>query len=197
MTSNTSEGEGGAQEGRRDDGRRVSIGVIGDGSLAEESPKREVAEELGERLVDAGYRIVCGGLAGVMEAVCRGAHRSEQYVEGTTVGVVPGDRPAEANPYVDVALSTDLGHYRNGIVAQSQAVVAVGGGAGTLSELAFAWIKDRMIVGMEVDGWSGRLAGQRLDERRRVEGFGEDRIFEARTPEQAVALLGEHIGQYV
>ncbi len=71
-----------------------------------------------------------------MEAASRGASRSAAHAPGAVIGILPGDDPAAANAHVDVAIATGLGHLRNAVVARAQAVVAIGGGATTLSALA-------------------------------------------------------------
>jgi uncharacterized protein (TIGR00725 family) len=142
--------------------RRTLIAVIGDGDAAPGSTAYGLAEALGELLVDAGFGVVTGGLGGVMEAASRGARRANAYRPGAVVGLLPGHDVADANAFVDVALPTGLGHGRNLLVAHAAAVVAVGGGAGTLSEMAMAWIFGRLIVAFRVEGWSGRLAGSSL-----------------------------------
>ena len=92
-----------------------------------------LAEEVGERLAAAGASVACGGLGGVMAAVCRGAHRRG----GTTIGILPGFLRHEANPDVDLVIVTGLGVARNVIVALTgQAVIAIDGSYGTLSEIA-------------------------------------------------------------
>jgi uncharacterized protein (TIGR00725 family) len=178
------------------DSTRPVVAVIGSGSLNDGDPRAALAERLGRVLVDAGYRIACGGLDGVMRRVCRGAHRSDEHRPGTTIGILPGSEPGAANPWVDVAVPTGLSHARNTIVARSEAVVALGGGAGTLSEISFAWIMDRLIVAFEVDGWSGRLAGERLDERDRLPSLQEDRIFGVSTPDDVVDCLDARLEDY-
>jgi uncharacterized protein (TIGR00725 family) len=93
------------------------------------------AEEVGAELARRGAFVVCGGLGGVMEAACRGAARHG----GVTVGLLPGRDRGEGNPYLSVILPTGLGEQRNGlVVAVSDAVIAVGGSWGTLSEIALA-----------------------------------------------------------
>ena len=93
------------------------------------------AEEAGAAIASAGAVLVCGGLGGVMEAACRGA-RSEG---GTTIGLLPGTDREEANGWVVLALPTGLGEGRNALIVRAaDAVVAIGGGFGTLSEIAFA-----------------------------------------------------------
>jgi uncharacterized protein (TIGR00725 family) len=105
----------------------------------------EAAETVGRVLAEGGATILCGGRGGVMEAACRGAHS----VGGLTVGILPGDDPGAANPYVDIAIATGLGEARNAIVARTaQAVVAIGGRYGTLSEIAFALKRGLPVVGM-------------------------------------------------
>jgi uncharacterized protein (TIGR00725 family) len=181
------------------DAAPAAVAVIGNGDVAPGSAAYALAESVGELLVDAGFRLVTGGLGGVMEAACRGGRRARRYQPGATVGVLPGDDAAAANRFVDVALPTGLGHGRNAIVARADAVVAIGGGAGTLAELAFAWIFDRLVVALRRDGlpgWSGRLAGTRLDERIRFPAIADDQIFAAASPEEAVALIAARLPQY-
>ena len=94
-----------------------------------------LAEEVGRRLAQAGVGIVCGGRGGVMEAACRGAN----LAGGLTVGLLPGDSPAEGNDYLTVAVPTGVGQARNVMVVRAgEAVIAIGGGFGTLSEIAHA-----------------------------------------------------------
>jgi uncharacterized protein (TIGR00725 family) len=111
-----------------------------------------VAEELGGLLAEGGAVVVCGGLGGVMEAACRGAKSKL----GLTVGLLPGLDRSAANGWVDVAVATGLGELRNGLIVRaSDALVAVGGGAGTLSEIAFALKLGRPVIGVgtfELDG---------------------------------------------
>ncbi len=103
------------------------------------------AEELGAALAQAGFTVMTGGLGGVMEAASRGA-RSEL---GRTVGILPGTDPADANGWVELALATGLGEARNAVLVRSAgAVVAIGGGHGTLSEIALALKVGRPVVGL-------------------------------------------------
>ena len=113
----------------------------GDASAREES----VAEEVGGLLARRGAVVVCGGLGGVMEAACRGA-RDEG---GTAVGILPGlDRDA-ANPYVSVAIATGLGEARNALVVRAvDALIAIGGAYGTLSEIALALKGGKRAIGV-------------------------------------------------
>ena len=107
---------------------------------------------MGRVLARRGAILVCGGLGGVMEAACKGA----KDAGGTTVGILGGEDRSDANPFVDVAIATGLGEARNAvIVCAADAVVAVGGGYGTLSEIALALRRSKRVVGLgtlDVDG---------------------------------------------
>ncbi len=177
--------------------RRWLVAVIGDGTVREDDEAWVAAEGLGERLVDAGFRVMTGGLGGVMEAACRGARGSRAYRPGDTIGVLPNDDASAASPSVDIALPTGLGHLRNGLVARADALVAVGGGAGTLSEMALAWVLRRLVVALRVGGWSGRLADATVDPRPRFPAIPDDRVFGAATPEEAVAIVVQRLPAYL
>lgn len=113
--------------------RPQRIGVIGGSRLTPE--EETLAERVGELLAEAGAVLVCGGLTGVMAAACRGARRKG----GLTVGILPGARPEDANPDVVLPIPTDLGHARNVVIAHTaEALIAIGGSYGTLSEIAHA-----------------------------------------------------------
>lgn len=119
------------------------IAVIGDSECPPEIA--QTAEEVGRRIAQAGHILICGGLGGVMEAACRGA----KAAGGTTVGILPGNDRREANRYVDIPIVTGMGQARNVmVVASAQAVIAVSGGFGTLSELAFALKFGIPVVGL-------------------------------------------------
>jgi uncharacterized protein (TIGR00725 family) len=97
-------------------------------------------------IASRGALLVCGGLGGVMEAACRGAREAG----GTTVGLLPGTERSDANPYVSVALPTGLGEGRNALVVRAaDAVVAIGGGYGTLSEIALALRGGKPVIGLD------------------------------------------------
>jgi uncharacterized protein (TIGR00725 family) len=119
------------------------IAVIGGGtSTAEETA---LAEQTGQLLARHGAVVVCGGLGGVMEAVARGAKANG----GTTVGILPGADPAAANAYIDIPLATGLGEMRNFLIVRTaHALIAIGGGVGTLSEIALAQRVGKPVVGL-------------------------------------------------
>lgn len=104
-----------------------------------------VAREVGRLLAEAGCVVVTGGLGGVMEAASRGASQAG----GMVVGVLPGADPGDANPHVEIAIATGMGEARNAILAQTAAgFVAVAGGYGTLSEIAFALKRGKPVVSL-------------------------------------------------
>ena len=122
------------------------VAVIGPGDASPE--QRAAAEEVGRELAKRGALLVSGGLGGAMEAACRGAREAG----GTTVALLPGFDRAAANEFVDVALATGLGEARNALVVRAaDALIAVGGGYGTLSEIALALKAGKRVVGL--DSW--------------------------------------------
>lgn len=148
--------------------RKPIISVFGSNDLSNSPEVVTVCEELGRAIVDLGCRVVCGGLGGSMTAVCRGARSSSQYSSGDTIGILPMADADMANEFVDVVVPTGLGLFRNMLVAQAgDACISVSGGSGTLSEVAFAWQINKPVAAMsQTGGWSGELAGGRLDHRR-------------------------------
>jgi uncharacterized protein (TIGR00725 family) len=121
------------------------VAVVGDGRDDAPDSVLAAAEEIGAGLAEHGWIVVTGGLGGVMEAACRGAKSRR----GSTLGVLPGLDRTAANGWVDIAVPTGLGELRNGLVVRSaDALVAVGGGHGTLSEVALALKLGRPVVGL-------------------------------------------------
>jgi hypothetical protein len=122
---------------------RLHIAVVGSGEAT--ATQRRLAEQVGRAVAEAGAVLVCGGLGGVMEAACKGA----KGAGGLTVGILPGTRRDAANAHVDVAVPTGLGEARNVLVVRAaDALVAVGGEFGTLSEIALALQAGTPVVGL-------------------------------------------------
>ncbi|KDE59739.1 Rossmann fold nucleotide-binding protein [Halostagnicola sp. A56] len=122
----------------------MRVSVVGGGTITNGQERTAVA--VGKALAANGHTVVCGGLGGTMEAVCRGANSEG----GETIGILPTDRRADANEYVDTAVATGLGHARNALVPMNgDAVLALAGSAGTLSEIGLAQVYDRPIVGID------------------------------------------------
>jgi uncharacterized protein (TIGR00725 family) len=153
---------------------KTIIAVIGAGTCT--AAEAALAEAVGRGLAQRGAILVCGGRGGVMEAACRGA----QTAGGLTVGLLPGKNATEANPNVGVPLATGLGQMRNTLVVRAaQAVIAVGGEFGTLSEIGFALKLGIPVIGLGT--WELYKAGAPVQA-----------IRVAHTPEEAVAwALGE------
>ena len=123
------------------------IAVIGGSQCSPQEEK--LAEAVGKELARRGATLVCGGLGGVMEAACKGAS-SER---GITVGILPGDDRSKANPYVSIPVVTGMGYARNVIMVKSaQAVIAIDGSYGTLSEIAYALQGGIPVIGLNT--WS-------------------------------------------
>ena len=151
--------------------RPLTVAVAG-GGARDEALERD-AETVGAGIAAAGAILVCGGLGGVMAAACRGARTGG----GTTVGILPGTSAADANPWVSVAIPTGLGELRNGLVVRSaDALVAVGGEYGTLSEIALALKLGRPVVGLGT--WSLVRPG----------GAADTKVHLADDPKAAVSL---------
>jgi uncharacterized protein (TIGR00725 family) len=135
---------------------RRAVAVVGPGDTTD-AQLLDAAEEIGAGLARAGCTVVTGGLGGVMAAAARGAQREG----GTTIGLLPGDDAAAADPAIDIAVPTGLGEMRNVLVVRAATVVvAVGGSWGTLSEVAFARRTGRPVVSLQ--GWS--VTGPATDE---------------------------------
>ena len=122
---------------------KLNIAVIGGHKAAKKYLK--IAQEVGRLIAENGWILVCGGREGVMEAACRGA----KSAGGTTVGILPSLNGEDANKYVDIKIPTGMGYARNFLVARSaQAVIAISGEYGTLSEIAFAFNDRRPVIGI-------------------------------------------------
>jgi len=123
--------------------RRLQISVAGGGACDRRTA--ELARAVGREIAAAGAVLVCGGLGGVMQAAARGAAEAG----GTVVGLLPGERRADGNRYLSIAIPTGLGHARNVlVVAAGDAVIALAGEHGTLSEVALARVLGRPVVGL-------------------------------------------------
>jgi hypothetical protein len=130
------------------------VAVVGAGGEVAASVLAD-AEAVGAELARRGAVVVCGGLGGVMEAACRGARAQG----GVTLGILPGTDRSAANPWVSVAVATGLGELRNGLVVRSaDAVVAIAGEYGTLSEIALALKAGLRVVGLRSWEIPGMLA---------------------------------------
>lgn len=161
---------------------RLYVTVIG--SSGRIPPKvYEAAYQVGFLLAKSGAVLVTGGKDGVMEAACRGA----KDAGGLTVGLLPEKTRALANPYVDIAIPTGLGYYRNVLnILAGDGAIAIGGGPGTLSEIGLALAYGRPVVVLKTAGGVSELLAGRT--------VGDVKIASASTPEEAVETLLEILG---
>jgi uncharacterized protein (TIGR00725 family) len=153
------------------------VGVIGSGVPATETDA--LAEKVGQGVAERGAVLVCGGLGGVMEAACRGARSAG----GRTLGILPGSDRGTANPHVELAVATGMGELRNGLIVRAaDALIAVGGEWGTLSEIALALKLGKPVVGLRT--WPLARAGA-----------PEEAIVVSEDAEQAVERAFELLGR--
>jgi uncharacterized protein (TIGR00725 family) len=141
--------------------RRPQATVIGDGDCA--PPIVALAELVGGLLARLGVTVICGGRGGVMEGVSRGAAGAG----GMSVGILPSEHFHDANPWCGIVIPTGLGHARNAITALAgDFVIVIGGSAGTLSEIAFAWMHGRPILTLAgTGGWADEIGVRPIDAR--------------------------------
>ena len=146
------------------------VAVVGSAECT--AAEAATAAAVGRLLAESGAILICGGRGGVMAAACRGA----KSAAGLTVGILPGGDRSDANPWVDVPVVTGLGEARNALVVRSaDAVIAIGGGYGTLVEIAFALKWGKPVVGLAT--WELARNGE-----------SDGRIIRAATPQEAVRL---------
>ncbi|MHA1291979.1 MAG: TIGR00725 family protein [Promethearchaeota archaeon] len=157
------------------------VSVIGASEIDNKTEKKAI--EIGKLLAKNGYIVSCGGLSGVMEAVCKGAKEER----GLTIGIIPYKDKNAANEFVDIAIPVPFSQARNVVVVLSGDVcVAIAGKAGTLSEIALAWIYQKPIIAlMDVNGWSEKLANKKIDDRR------NDIIYGVKTPQEVIEKVNK------
>lgn len=168
------------------------ISVIGYANI-DTLPKEiySLAYDLGKSIIDKGYILANGGLGGVMKAVSKGARYSANYKENSIIGVLPNYNKDIANDYVDIALPIGFDVGRNiSLISISDAVIVLGGSAGTLNEISLAWQMNKLIVALGDFGWGGKLADTSLDDRR------DDKIYKADSVEDALNIIESKISHY-
>lgn len=171
---------------------RLQIGVIGSAGWEEYPNKKpnkkafKTAYEIGKLIASKNAVLICGGKGGIMEEACRGAKENS----GITVGVVSGNQRNQANKYVDVEVVSGAINYSEEalIVSMSDGIIAIGGGSGTLQEIATAYRNKKPIIAIKgIPGWANQLAGTYLDDRKII------KITVAKSPEDAFKLLLQKI----
>ncbi len=142
--------------------RKIQITVIGDSLEFEENNR--VAYELGKYIAENGWVLITGGREGVMNACSKGAIEKN----GIVVAILPDEDINAGTKYKTISIATGIGYARNSInILSADIVVAIGGGSGTLSEIAYAWAYNKKIIAYEgCEGWSKKLANTTLDIRR-------------------------------
>ena len=160
---------------------KAVVSVIGASEINKEIEEKTI--EIGRLLAINNYAVACGGLTGVMEAICKGAKEEG----GFTIGIIPYTEKSMANKYVDVVIPCPFSQARNIVVVLAGDIcLAISGKAGTLSEICFAWIYNKPIIALSsVEGWSSNLANQRLDDRR------SDMIYGVDNPSEVITKINE------
>ncbi len=146
----------------------MRIAIIGANKNIASKNQLDFAYDLGKTLVDNGYDLINGGMSGVMEYTAKGARASDKFNRGSLIAFLPSTDVSKGNEYTGIKLVTHLGYGRNRlIIMNSDVVVAIGGGAGTLNEITLAWEMGKKICAYtEGNGWSTKMAGITIDIRR-------------------------------
>jgi len=159
--------------------RRQQVAIIGSSEADEQMI--EVAEQAGRLIAELGAAVVTGGRDGIMAAASKGCADAG----GTVIAVTPHTQMDDVNPYAHYHIPTGMGWVRNAITGiAGDVVLVIGGAAGTLSEIAYAWMHDRPVVALsESGGWAQRLAGESVDHRRK------DAVIDCRSIDDLKATL--------
>jgi len=165
--------------------RKLQVAVIGDAQADKE--KFDFGEQLGKYLGEKGYTVITGGRTGIMEAVSKGASEAG----GITVGILPSSNFQDANLWCNIVVPTGMGHARNSLTALSaDVVISIGGKAGTMTELGFAWIYNKPIIAVTLfGGWSKNLADQKIDDRRTGHIIAVDSLDELKNQLESIANI--------
>lgn len=172
------------------------VAVIGDASLdaynlATQKAIEGLAHDLGSAIIDAGYVLANGGMGGVMECSSKGARSAANYRPNSIISVLPMYDKSAGNGLADICLTSGYDLGRNiALISMADAVVAIGGGAGTLNEITLAWQMGKLIIALGPYGWAGKVASTKLDSRR------HDLIYQAASPDEALTIIKENIDAY-
>lgn len=159
--------------------RLKQILVIGDSDASQETCDN--AYKIGKLIAELGYALITGGRTGVMEYASRGAFENG----GLTIGIIPSVEFEDANKWCKIVIPTGIGHARNILtILSADIVIAIGGAAGTLSEMCFAWIHNKQIITfIGYGGWSDKLCNSVLDHRRK------EKIYECKNLDDLTKIL--------
>ena len=167
------------------------ISVLGNANIENNIEKQELAFNIGKVVIDNNYILATGGLGGVMKYASKGGKSSRNYKNNSIIGVIPSHNKKDANPYIDIVIPTGLSLARNLIlVGMADAIIILGGGAGTLNEISLGWQLNKLIIAIDFDGWGKKVAGKQLDKRR------DDIIFSAKDENEAMEIINEKIKKY-
>lgn len=161
--------------------RKTIVGVFGDSEA--EKREKKFAKQIGREIGTRGYVLLTGARGGIMLSACKGAKEEG----GLTLGILPSSDKSRANRFTEIVIPTGLGSTRNSLNAlTSDYVIVIGGKSGTLSEIAFSWLYGNPILAVKgFGGWSEKLAGKRIDQRRK------DHIIPIESPKQALDWIDE------
>ena len=162
---------------------KAIVSVIGASDIDKKIEEKTI--EIGRLLALNNYAVACGGLSGVMEAICKGVKEKG----GLTIGIIPYTEKSRANKYIDIIVPCPFSQARNIVVVLTGDIcLAISGKAGTLSEICFAWIYNKPLIALSsVPGWSSNIANQKLDDRR------NDMIYGVKTPLEVINKIDELI----
>lgn len=162
---------------------KAIVSVIGASEIDKKIEEKTI--EIGRLLALNNYAVACGGLSGVMEAICKGVKENG----GLTIGIIPYTEKSRANKYVDIIVPCPFSQARNVVVVLTGDIcLAISGKAGTLSEICFAWIYNKPLIALSsVPGWSSKIANQKVDDRR------NDMIYGVKTPIEVINKINELI----
>jgi hypothetical protein len=164
--------------------RKAQVTIIG--PYDADAVACDLAEKAGYAIGKLGCTIISGGRGGVMEAASKGAHAAGALC----IGILPGESLDEGNDYLQVVIPSGIRYARNLTnVLAADVVVAIGGGSGTLNEMAYAWMHGKTIVALVgAGGWADKLAGQRIDDRRK------DVVIKAESVDELRQIVADRIG---
>lgn len=145
----------------------MRVAIIGSNHFTDHEQEK-FAFELAKSLVNNNYDIINGGMGGIMESTAKGARSSNNFNRVSLIAILPVENKNLGNEYSGIKIATHLGTGRNRlIILNSDAVIAIGGGAGTLSEISIAWEMGKPIAAFtKGKGWASKLANQKIDDRR-------------------------------
>lgn len=172
--------------------KKLQVGVIGTAGW-EEYPKNKpnekayrLAYQIGKLIANRNAILICGGKGGIMEEACRGAKENK----GVTVGIISGNKRNKSNKYVDVEVVSGITNSGEDaiIISMCDGIIAIGGGSGTLQEIALAYRNKKPVVAItNIMGWANKVADSYLDERKII------KIQKASSPNEAIDLLFKKI----